>query len=66
MKRMLDFLLGVLARKVQLVPLVIVAIAIRLTSKGPPLYWSIRVARKTSFQDAQLPHHAGGHACIGH
>ena len=45
MKRMLDLLLGVLAGMVLLVPLVIVAIAVRLTSKGPALYWSDRVGR---------------------
>ena len=45
MKRTLDLLLGVLAGMVLLVPLVIVAIAVRLTSKGPALYWSDRVGR---------------------
>ena len=45
MKRMLDLLLGILAGMVLLVPLVIVAIAVRLTSKGPALYWSDRVGR---------------------
>lgn len=45
MKRTLDFFLGVLAGILLLVPLVIVAIAVRLTSKGPALYWSDRVGR---------------------
>ena len=45
MKRTMDLLLGLLAGMVLLVPLVIVAIAVRLTSKGPALYWSDRVGR---------------------
>lgn len=46
MKRMLDLLLGVVACMLLLVPLVIVATAVKLTSKGPALYWSDRVGRK--------------------
>ena len=45
MKRMLDLLLGVLVGMLLLVPLVTVATAVRLTSKGPALYWSDRVGR---------------------
>lgn len=45
MKRMLDLLLGVVVGVLLLVPLVIVATAVRLTSKGPALYWSDRVGR---------------------
>lgn len=45
MKRMLDLLLGVLVGMLLMVPLVIVATAVRLTSKGPALYWSDRVGR---------------------
>ena len=45
MKRMLDLLLGVVVGMLLLVPLVIVATAVRLTSKGPALYWSDRVGR---------------------
>lgn len=45
MKRMLDLLLGVVVGILLLVPLVIVATAVRLTSKGPALYWSDRVGR---------------------
>ena len=42
---MLDLLLGVVVGILLLVPLVIVATAVRLTSKGPALYWSDRVGR---------------------
>jgi O-antigen biosynthesis protein WbqP len=45
MKRMLDLMLGVVVGLLLLVPLVIVATAIRLTSKGSALYWSDRVGR---------------------
>jgi O-antigen biosynthesis protein WbqP len=45
MKRMFDLLLCLLAGMVLLLPLVLVAIAVRLTSQGPALYWSDRVGR---------------------
>ncbi|MFZ4287011.1 sugar transferase [Variovorax sp. HJSM1_2] len=45
MKRFLDFLLAVLACTVLLIPIVIVAVAVKLTSPGPVLYWSDRVGR---------------------
>jgi O-antigen biosynthesis protein WbqP len=45
MKRALDLLLGVFAGMVLLLPVLFVAIAVRVTSKGPALYWSDRVGR---------------------
>jgi O-antigen biosynthesis protein WbqP len=45
MKRLLDICLGCLAALVLLVPVSLVAMAVRLTSKGPVLYWSDRVGR---------------------
>jgi O-antigen biosynthesis protein WbqP len=45
MKRTLDLVLGVIAGTVLLVPLVVVALAVKMTSKGPALYWSDRVGR---------------------
>ena len=45
MKRLFDLVLSMLAALVLLVPLLLVAIAVRLTSKGPALYWSNRVGR---------------------
>lgn len=45
MKRVFDILLGSLAAVMLCLPLLIVAIAVRLTSKGPILYWSDRVGR---------------------
>ena len=45
MKRLLDICLGCLASLVLFVPVLLVALAVRLTSKGPALYWSDRVGR---------------------
>ena len=45
MKRVFDILVGCMAALLLLVPVLLVAIAVRLTSKGPALYWSDRVGR---------------------
>jgi O-antigen biosynthesis protein WbqP len=45
MKRWFDLLLAVLASAVLALPLLWVALAVRLTSPGPALYWSDRVGR---------------------
>ena len=45
MKRLFDLVLGLMAAVVLLVPLVVVAVLVRLTSPGPALYWSDRVGR---------------------
>ena len=45
MKRVFDIFLGCLAVLILLVPVLLVAIAVRLTSKGPIFYWSDRVGR---------------------
>jgi O-antigen biosynthesis protein WbqP len=45
MKRIFDIFLGFLAALVLCVPVLLVAMAVRLTSKGPALYWSDRVGR---------------------
>jgi O-antigen biosynthesis protein WbqP len=45
MKRFIDFSLGLIASIVFLIPLLILAILVKLTSKGPVLYWSNRVGR---------------------
>ena len=45
MKRVFDILLGCLAGLVLVIPVLLVAMAVRLTSKGPALYWSDRVGR---------------------
>jgi O-antigen biosynthesis protein WbqP len=45
MKRVFDIFLGMLAALILFVPVLLVAMAVRLTSKGPVLYWSDRVGR---------------------
>ncbi len=45
MKRLFDLIAGVCAAVVLLLPMALVALAVRLTSKGPALYWSDRVGR---------------------
>ena len=45
MKRLFDLVAGACAGLVLLLPIVLVALAVRLTSKGPALYWSDRVGR---------------------
>ena len=45
MKRVFDIFLGCLAALILFVPVLLVAIAVRLTSKGPALYWSDRIGR---------------------
>jgi O-antigen biosynthesis protein WbqP len=48
MKRTFDIFLGLLAALVLLAPMLLVALAVRLTSKGPALYWSDRVGRNNT------------------
>ncbi len=45
MKRLTDFILGMVALTTLLIPLLIVAFSVRVTSPGPVLYWSDRVGR---------------------
>ena len=45
MKRFFDLILGLFAGFVLLLPVLLVVMAVRLTSKGPALYWSDRVGR---------------------
>ena len=45
MKRLFDITLSFLAGVILLIPTILVAIAVRLTSRGPALYWSDRVGR---------------------
>ena len=45
MKRVFDIFIGSIAALILFVPVVLVAIAVRLTSNGPALYWSDRVGQ---------------------
>ena len=48
MKRLLDLTIALTACLALWVPVLLVAIAVRLTSKGPALYWSDRVGRNNA------------------
>ncbi len=48
MKRLFDLIAGACAALILLLPVVLVASAVRLTSKGPALYWSDRVGRNNN------------------
>ena len=43
MKRIFDLSLALLAALILIIPLALISIAVRLTSRGPALYWSDRV-----------------------
>ncbi len=45
MKRIFDLLLATLASFVLIIPVIFVALLVRITSKGPALYWSDRVGK---------------------
>ena len=45
MKRLFDLTLAILVGCFLLLPLLVVAVLVRVTSKGPVLYWSARVGR---------------------
>ena len=46
MKRCFDLILGLVALCALAIPMLLVAMAVRLTSPGPVLYWSDRVGRR--------------------
>lgn len=46
LKRIFDFLLALWLIVVLLVPVILVFVAVRLTSPGPAIYWSDRVGRR--------------------
>ncbi|SMP42107.1 sugar transferase [Noviherbaspirillum suwonense] len=48
MKRITDFCMALLLSAVCLLPCVLIALLVRLTSPGPALYWSDRVGRKNA------------------
>ena len=48
MKRLADLIFGLVGLFILLVPLLLVALLVRVTSPGPVLYWSDRVGRNNS------------------
>lgn len=49
MKRLFDICLALFASLSLLIPFILVALAVKLTSKGPILYWSNRVGKNNTF-----------------
>jgi O-antigen biosynthesis protein WbqP len=47
-KRLFDLVLAIIASLILLIPIVVVALAVRLTSRGPALYWSDRVGKNNA------------------
>jgi O-antigen biosynthesis protein WbqP len=45
MKRIFDLILALIILALSFIPLIFIAIAVRLTSKGPTLFWSSRVGK---------------------
>ena len=45
MKRIFDLILATVAAILLLIPVLLTAVLVRLTSRGPVLYWSDRVGR---------------------
>jgi O-antigen biosynthesis protein WbqP len=48
MKRLFDLVLALMVAIVLAVPVLVVALSVRLTSKGPVLYWSDRIGRNNT------------------
>ena len=48
MKRVFDLVLATVVGLILLVPVLVVALAVRLTSRGPALYWSVRVGQNNT------------------
>lgn len=46
MKRLFDLILAGLATMILALPIIVVALLVKLTSKGPAIYWSDRVGRE--------------------
>ncbi len=49
MKRLFDFILAVIALCILIIPIMIVALSVKLSSKGPVLYWSNRIGVNNAF-----------------
>jgi O-antigen biosynthesis protein WbqP len=48
MKRLVELILALAAALLLLLPLIMVAVMVKLTSKGPILYWSVRVGQSNA------------------
>ena len=48
MKRLFDLCLGIVLALICIAPCLLIAVAVKITSPGPALYWSDRVGRKNA------------------
>ncbi|WP_304769242.1 sugar transferase [Undibacterium sp.] len=48
LKRLFDLIIALIATSLLLVPILLVAICVKLTSRGPAVYWSDRVGRNNA------------------
>jgi len=48
MKRLIDLILTLVAALLLLLPILMVSVFVKLTSKGPVLYWSSRVGKNNA------------------
>ncbi len=55
MKRAFDFVLAIFASCILVVPIIFVALWVKLTSKGPALYWSDRVGLRFEWIPGSSP-----------
>ena len=49
MKRFFDLILALIIGTILLIPMLIITILIRITSKGPAIFWSKRLGKNNSF-----------------
>ena len=54
-KRFIDFMIALVALIILFVPLIIVAIIIKLDSKGPVIFKQDRLGKNCAFQDLEVP-----------
>ena len=48
-KRAFDIIIALISINILIVPCILIFIAVKLTSSGPALYWSLRIGRKNTF-----------------
>lgn len=51
MKRVVDLILAIMVAVVLFVPILVVALMVKMTSKGPVLYWSVRIGMNNAHFD---------------
>ena len=54
MRRIFDLLLGVAILVLLVAPMLLISIAVRLSSNGPALYWSDRIGKNNAIFKMQI------------